>query len=174
MRYQTALFAIAALAMTGVAQADTTSTVPDATQKSISGLYALTCTAVQEPTDKNIDAAFATFAPDYVAIDAKGKQHKRDEIVASIRMQLKAIEADDCTNAFDSITAPDASTLVIVDTMHVTGTVKAQDGKHAIDSTSKSSDTWKLAGGTWQETQSKVLRDLVKVDGNVVEDSGGN
>ncbi|HEY9179149.1 MAG TPA: nuclear transport factor 2 family protein [Candidatus Baltobacteraceae bacterium] len=172
MRYATALFLISALATAGVAQAQTAGTVPAATQKTINGLYQLTCAAVQEPTDKNLNAAFAVLAPDYVETDAKGKQHKRDEVVAAGRMQLKMIEADDCTISVDSMTAPDPSTLVIIATQHVTGSVPGQDGKHQLDATSKSSDTWKLENGSWLETQSKNLRALVKVDGNVVDDEG--
>lgn len=156
----------------GVAQAQTSSTVPDATQKTMNGLYQLSCNAIQDPTDKNLNAAFALLAPDYVETDAKGKQHKRDEVIAAGRMQLKMIEADDCTISIDSMAAPDPSTLVIVATQHVTGSVSGQDGKHQIDGTTKSSDTWKLENGSWLETQSKNLRSLVKVDGNVVDDEG--
>lgn len=172
MRYQTALLLFSTLAMTGVAQAQTTSTVPDATQKALTAQYNLVCAAVQDPSDKNLDSAFATLSPDFVALDTKGKQHKRDEIVAAQRMQLKMIEADDCTMTFNSISSPDSSTVVVVNTSHVTGTVPGQDGKHQIDATNKSSDTWKLVNGTWLETQSKDLRILVKVDGKVADDEG--
>jgi uncharacterized protein DUF4440 len=174
MRFHPAVFLIGALGMSGIAQADTpAATVPDTTQKTLTAQYDLTCTAVQDPSDKNLTAAFASLSPDFVAIDAKGKPHKRDEIVAAVRMQLKMFEADDCTTTMDSMTAPDASTVVVVATQHVTGSVQGQDGtKHAVDQTSKSSDTWKLAGGNWSETQSKSLRVLVKVDGKVVDDEG--
>lgn len=172
MRYYTALFLASALATMGVAQAQTASTVPDATQKTMNADYQSMCNAIQDPSDKNINAAFALLSPDYVETDAKGKQHKKDEIVAAARMQLKMIEADDCTVSLDSITAPDASTLVIVASQHFTGTVPGQDGKHKIDATSKSSDTWKLENGSWLQTQSKNLRNLVKIDGNVVDDEG--
>ncbi|HKU66264.1 MAG TPA: nuclear transport factor 2 family protein [Candidatus Baltobacteraceae bacterium] len=172
MRFHPALFLIAALGMTAAAQADTSTAVPDATQKSITAMYALRCTAVQDPTDKNLDAAFAMLAPDFVAIDPKGKEHKRDEIVATQRMQIKQIEADDCTNSLDTFAAPDANTVTLVNTSHVTGSVQAPDAKHQIDATVKSADTWKLVNGAWMEEQSKSLRALVKVDGNVVEDTG--
>lgn len=171
MRFQAALFSIAALAATGVAQADT-APVPDATQKIVTALYQPLCTAVEDPSDKNLDAAFASLAPDFVAVDFKGKQHKRDEIVAAQRMQLKQIEADDCTTTFGSIAQPDASTLVVVNTTHVTGSVQGGDGKHQVDATNTSSDTWKLVNGSWQEAQSKLVRALIKVDGNVVDDEG--
>ncbi len=172
MRHTTALFLISALATAGIAQADTTATVPDATQKAVTALYQTSCTAAMDPTDKNLDTAFAMLSPDFVSIDPKGKEHKRDEVVATGRMQLKQLEADACNNSFDSMTQPDPNTLVIVATMHLTGNVQEQDGKHAIDVTNKSSDTWKLVNGGWLESQSKDLHTLVKVDGTVVQDAG--
>lgn len=158
--------------MTGAAQADTPAAVPDATQKTITALYQLACTAIQDPSDKNLTASFARLAPDYVAIDPKGKEHKRDEIVAAERMQIKQIEADDCTSSLDTFAAPDANTVTVVSTTHVTGSVQAPDAKHQIDATAKTADTWKLIDGNWLEVQSKSLRALVKVDGNVVQDTG--
>jgi hypothetical protein len=172
VRYHPALLLIAAVAVTGVAQAQTASAVPDSTQKAITAQYDLVCTAVQDPSDKNLDAAFATLSTDFVAVDAKGKQHKRDEIIAAQRMQLKMLEADDCTMTVNSITSSDPSTVVVVATSHVTGAIPGQDGKHQLDATNKSSDTWKLVNGTWLETQSKDLRILVKVDGKVADDEG--
>jgi hypothetical protein len=172
VRNHTALLLLSALAMTGVAAAQTASTVPDATQKALTAQYNLVCAAIQDPSDKNITAAFAPLSPDFVMIDAKGKQHKRDEIVSVARMQLKMLEADDCTNTFDSMSSSDPSTVVVVDTTHVSGSVTAPDGKHTVDQTSKSSDTWKLVNGSWMETQSKSLRVLVKVDGKVADDEG--
>lgn len=172
MRYQTALVFIAALGTTGIAQADTAAPVPDATQKAITALYQLRCAAAQDPSDKNLNAAFAVLSADFVAIDPKGKEHKRDEIVASERMQMKQLEADDCTNTLDTFAAPDANTVTVTNTAHVTGSVQAPDAKHQIDVTAKSADTWKLVNGTWMEAQSKSLRALVKVDGNVVQDTG--
>lgn len=175
MRSKTALFFIAAaLAATPLAKADTAAAVPDATQKTITGLYDLGCTAIQDPSDKNLSAAFAIMSPDYVDIDPKGKEHKRDEVVATERMQLKQIEADDCTNSLDAFAAPDANTVTVTNTMHVTGSVQGSDAKHQIDATTKTLDTWKLVDGNWLEAQSKNLRTLVKVDGNVVQDTGGN
>jgi hypothetical protein len=70
------------------------------------------------------------------------------------------------------MSASDPSTVVVVATSHVTGAIPGQDGKHQLDATNKSSDTWKLVNGTWMETQSKDLRILVKVDGKVADDEG--
>jgi hypothetical protein len=174
VRFKSALFAIAALlAATPIAKADTAAApVPDTTQKTISGLYDSLCTAAQDPSDKNLAAMFAIMAPDYVEIDPKGKEHKRDEVVATQRMQMKQIETDDCSSSLDSFTAVDANTVTVVDTAHVTGSIQGSDAKHQLDVTSKSLDTWKLLNGTWMESQSKSLRVLVKVDGNVVQDTG--
>jgi len=173
VRLKSALFAVAALlAVTPIAKADTAAPVPDTTQKAITAQYDVACTAIQDPSDKNLSAMFAALAPDYVEIDPKGKEHKRDEIVAAQRMQLKQLEADDCTSSLDSFTAPDANSVTVVNTVHVTGSIQGSDAKHQLDLTSKSLDTWKLLNGTWMESQSKSLRVLVKVDGNVVQDTG--
>lgn len=173
MRYHAALFAIAALAATSAAQAQTpAAAVPAATEQQVSALYAPLCTAVQDPSDKHLSALFAELAPAFVDVDTKGKQHPRDEVVAAERMQLKQIEADGCTTTFGSITTPDASTMVVISSTHVTGSVNGQDGKHQLDALQKSADTWKLSNGAWQQTNSKDLRALVKIDGTVVQDEG--
>lgn len=174
VRFKSALLAVAALlAATPMAQADTTTTpVPDATQKTITGLYDSLCTAAQDPSDKNLAAMFAVMAPDYVEIDPKGKEHKRDEVVAAQRMQMKQIETDDCSTSLDSFSTIDANTLTVVNTAHITGIIQGSDAMHQLDVTTKSLDTWKLLNGTWMESQSKSLRVLVKVDGNVVQDTG--
>lgn len=174
VRFKSTLFAIAALlAATPLAKADTAAApVSDTIQKAVTAQYDVACAAIQDPSDKNLSAMFAVMAPDYVEIDPKGKEHKRDEVVAAQRMQLKQIEADDCSSSVDTFAAPDASTVTVVNTMHVTGSIQGSDAKHQLDFTSKSLDTWKLLNGTWMESQSKSLRVLVKVDGNVVQDTG--
>lgn len=167
---------LVAVAATGTVQAQTPApaapAVPAATQTLLANLYAPMCAAVENPTDKNLAAADALMAPGYVQTDEKGKQHSRDEIVATMRLQLKQIEADDCTTTFGPVTAPDASTMVVTATLHLTGSVQGQDGKHSLDATQTAADTWKLSGGTWEQTQSKSVRDLVKIDGTVVQDEG--
>src|ERR1700722_1491849 len=73
----------------------------DAIQKLIAAQYALTCAAVLDPTDKNLDMAFATMGPEFVNIDTKGNQQKRDEVIANAKQQLKTFHGTDCNNTFD-------------------------------------------------------------------------
>ncbi|HET7815156.1 MAG TPA: hypothetical protein VFL13_12370 [Candidatus Baltobacteraceae bacterium] len=162
-------FALAVLCAGGVAfAADVT---PDV-QKTLTDAYGLTCAAVLDPSDKNFDAATAVLSPDYVVVDFKGASHKRDEILAMEKQQLKTFKASSCDNKFNSVTQTDASTIVVVNTSNIAGEIQAPDGKHDFTALNKAQDTWKLVGGKWMQTQSKAMRALIKVDGNVVQDQG--
>lgn len=163
------VFSFAALLAGGSAMA---ADVPADTQKALYDIYTLNCTAAMDPSDKNFDASAAYLSPDFVSIDLKGTQRKRDEVIAMGKQQLKMFHATSCDNKFESIASSDPSTVVIVNTSKISGDVQAPDGKHEFDATNKAQDTWKLVNGKWLETQSKDLRVLVKVDGNVVQDQG--
>ena len=169
MTFKSALLTAAAvLLVAGPARADV---APDV-QKTLTDAYQLTCTAVLDPTDANVDAAFAVLSPDFVNIDFKGKQTSRDEVVAQAKQQLKTFHGTKCENKSESMTQSDPNTIVVVETGVIEGDIQAPDGKHELSSTQKSQDTWKLVNGKWMQTQSKDLRALVKVDGNVVQDQG--
>lgn len=163
------MLAGAAMLSTGVARA---ADVPAATTTALTAMYQLTCAAALDPSDKNFDAAFAPLSPDFVNIDTKGKTTTRDDVIGMTKQQLKTFHTTDCKNSFDSFTAPDATSVVVVNNGHFIGDMQAPDGKHDFDVTQKTQDTWKLVNGTWMETQSKQLRELVKIDGSVVQDLG--
>jgi hypothetical protein len=164
--------ACASAMLTGFARAADAPAAPAATTAALTAIYDKNCTLILDPTDANMNTMFAELSPDYVAYDPKGKETKRDEVVGTMKQQLKTFHGTDCKNTFDSFTAPDANTVVIVGTQHVTGDLQAPDGKHDLDFTSKSEDTWKLVGGNWMQTQSKASHIVVKVDGSVVQDQG--
>ena len=63
-------------------------------------------------------------------------------------------------------------TIAVVEDLHVIGSLQAPDGTHQLDVTAKIQDTWKQVKGTWMQSQSQQLRNLVKMDGNVVQDEG--
>jgi len=146
--------------------------VPDAAQRAITSAYQLFCTATQDPTDANLNAAFALLAPDFVHVDFKGKQMTRDEFIAQGKQQIKQLHVTSCNNSAQSITLSDASTIVVIDASKFAGQLQANDGNHDIDVNSSSQDTWKLENGAWLQTQSKDVSALVKIDGKVVEDQG--
>lgn len=146
--------------------------VDDATQKTIAANYALGCTAALNPSDANLDAAFANLAADFINIDPTGKQESRDEMVSLAKQQMKMLHAKSCDHAIASISATDPGTVVVVTTLHVAGELQAPDGKHDLDLIDKAQDTWKNVGGKWQEAQSKDLHVIVKIDGNVVQELG--
>ncbi len=152
-----------------VARADA---VPDATQQVIAGDYKTVCAAYLDPSDANLNAGFALLAPDYVDTDLKGKQMKRDELVAQAKQQIKQLHVTSCDSTIDSQTATDANTVVVAATLKFAGQLQAPDGSHDLDATAKSTDTWKLVNGTWLETQSQETRNLIKIDGKVVQDEG--
>ncbi|HEY1655489.1 MAG TPA: hypothetical protein VGF86_10270 [Candidatus Tumulicola sp.] len=179
MKWKIAAALVCAIFAAGVAaRADAPSPAPsaaavdDATQKAIAANYALGCTAAFDPSDANLDAAFANLAPTFVNIDPSGKQTPRDEVVNLAKQQMKMLKAKSCDHALESFVASDPATIVVVNTLHVAGTIQAPGGAHDFDLTDKASDTWKNAGGKWQQLQSKDLHVLVKIDGNVVEDIG--
>lgn len=147
--------------------------VDDATQKLLTSNYALQCTAAFNPTDANLDAAFSVLAPGFVNIDPTGRQVGRDDVVGLAKQQMKMLKAKTCDHTMESFTAADAGSILVVNTLHVAGDLGAPDGtSHALDVTDRSQDTWKSVGGKWQETQSKDLHVVVKIDGNIVQDSG--
>jgi hypothetical protein len=170
MRLKTLIaFVCAAVAATGATRA---ADVPDAVQKTLTGYYALTCAAILDPSDANLDAAFAQLAPNFVETDTKGKETKRAEVVANDKQQMKTLHATSCDNALATFTSPDANTVVVINTFHMEGSIQAPDGTHDLAVTNKGQDTWTLVDGKWLNSQSKDLKILVKVDGKVVQDEG--
>jgi hypothetical protein len=159
----------AAVAAPVAARADA---VPDAAAKSLTSDYQLVCTATQDPTDVNLNAAFALLAPDFVHVDFKGKQMQRDEFIAAGKQEIKQLHVTTCANTIDSTTLSDPNTIVAVVTGKIAGQIQAPDGNHDIEATTSSQDTWKLENGTWLQTQSKDVSALVKIDGKVVQDEG--
>lgn len=141
-------------------------------QKTLNDDYQLTCAAVLDPSDKNMDAATAPLSPDFVNIDFKGKETKRDELLGIMKQQLKTFHGTACDIKMESVTQTDPNTIVVVSSLKVAGDIQAPDGKHEVEQTAKSQDTWTLNNRTWQEAKSKDLRALVKIDGNVVQDQG--
>lgn len=146
--------------------------VDDATQKAIAANYALACAAAFDPSDANLDAAFAILGPDFVNVDVKGAQQTRDQIVGRGKQQMKMLHATACDNKVESIVSTDPNTVVVVNVLHIEGDLQAPDGKHEFLLTNKAQDTWKNVDGKWLQSQSKDLRILVKIDGSVVQDQG--
>jgi hypothetical protein len=146
--------------------------VPDAVAKAITADYQLVCTATQDPTDANLNAAFALLAPDFVNVDFKGKQMQRDAYIAQGKQQIKQLHVTTCANTIDSTTLSDPNTIVVNVTGKIAGQLQAPDGNHDLEATTSSQDTWKLENGTWLQTQSKDVSALVKIDGKVVQDEG--
>jgi hypothetical protein len=146
--------------------------VPDAAAKAITADYQLVCTATQDPTDANLNAAFALLAPDFVNVDFKGKQMQRDAYIAQGKQQIKQLHVTTCANTIDSTTLSDPNTIVVNVTGKIAGQLQAPDGNHDLEATTSSQDTWKLENGTWLQTQSKDVSALVKIDGKVVQDEG--
>ena len=171
MNYKTALMTASALLLISAPAMAETAPAADA-MKAINANYALVCTAVLDPTDANIDTAFGSMSPDYVNLTLKGKKLGKDEIVAGIKQQLKQFHGTACDNTLDAPNAPDANTVVVVVTQKISGDFQGPDGKHQIDSTQKTEDTWKLVGGKWTMMQGKDLRSLLKIDGAVQDDEG--
>ena len=166
--YLVACAAAAAALFAVPARAD----VPAAVTTALADKYKLTYTAILSGADKDVKAAFAELAPDYVETDLQGKTQNRDEVLASAEQQMKTFHGTSCDEKIDSAAQPDANTIVATVTQHIDGQVQAPDGNHDITSTQKSQDTWKLENGTWEQTASKALRTLLKIDGKVVQDDG--
>lgn len=144
----------------------------DVATKAINADYAANCAAVLDPTDKNMESAFASMSNDFVNTDLKGKTQTKDEVTGQVKLQLKQFHGTSCDNTVGTMTAPDANTVVVVITQKVAGDFQAPDGKHEVDATTKTQDTWKLVSGTWLMSQSKDLRILLKIDGTVQDDEG--
>lgn len=162
------LCATAVLLVAAPARAD----VPGAVTTALGDKYKMNCTAIMSGADKDLDAAFAVMAPDFTNTDLQGKTQSRDEVISNAKMQMKTFHASKCDTTIDSATQPDANTIVANTSQKVVGTIQAPDGNHDLDALSKSQDTWKLANGQWMLESSKDLRELVKVDGKVVQDNG--
>ena len=145
---------------------------PPDVQKTITADYALGCTAAENPTDSNLDAAFGYLSPDYVDIDVKGKKTTRDQVVALGKQQMKQLRTTTCDPTTESSVLNADGTVTVVEDLHLVGTLQAPDGNHDIEVTAKAQDTWKQVNGAWMQTQSQELRNLVKMDGNVVQDEG--
>lgn len=164
-----AAFACAVMAASGIGRA---ADVDDATQKVLNANYALRCTAAFDPSDANLDAAFAVLAPDFVDTDPSGRQVTRDQVVAVGKQQMKMLHATACDDKVESYTLSDPNTIVAVADFHLEGDIQAQGGKHDLVVTEKSQDTWKNVGGKWLAASSKDLQVQIKLDGNVVQDQG--
>jgi hypothetical protein len=163
------LTASALLLISAPALADAPS---DTATKAINADYAANCAAVLDPTDKNMEAMFGVMSSDFVNLDLKGKKQTKDEVSGQIKLQLKQFHGTSCDNTVATMSAPDANTVVAVVTQKIAGDFQAPDGKHEVDATTKTEDTWKLVSGAWQLTQSKDLRILLKIDGTVQDDEG--
>lgn len=167
-----ALACAGAVLVSALAAPATAADVPADVQKTLAADYQLNCTVSMDPSDKNFAAADAILAPDFAMTDIKGKAYSRSEMIAQAKQQLKMIHITNCTNDIQSQTMTDANTIVIVASGHQVGDLQAPDGKHDLDATTKTQDTWKNVNGTWLLSSSKELRVLVKMDGNVVQDQG--
>jgi hypothetical protein len=171
--------ACAMICATAIARADANTSpqsppsaaVADSTQKALAANYALFCTAALDPNDDKVAAAIASLSPEFVDIDIVGARHTREEFVASTKDQFRSMHDAKCDNAFASITAPDPDTVVIVQTQNLSGDTQASDGKHRVEYSDTSEDTWKLENGGWLQTQTRDLHIVVKVDGSVIHDS---
>lgn len=168
----TVLSAVLATGVVSAADAPAPPAASAATTAAITALYQLSCTAALDPTDKNLDAMFAVMSADYVEVDPKGKEMKRDEIVGQTKQQLKLYHSTECKNAIDSVTATDPNSATVNVTSHISGDAQAPDGKHEFDYTGKSQDSWKLVDGKWSQVKTKTLHIVVKVDGSVVQEQG--
>ncbi len=146
--------------------------VPPDVQKTIAADYQLGCAAALDPSEANLTAAFAYLSPDYVDTDFKGKKFTRDESVAQGKQAMKQLHTTLCEPTLVSSTLNADGTITAVEQVHVTGTLQAPDGNHDLEVTAKAQDTWKQVNGTWMQTSSQELRNLVKMDGNVVQDEG--
>lgn len=166
------------LAFGGNAMAQSPSSAPAggsvdaATQASLNAAYQLRCAAALNPTDANIDAGFASLAPNFVNVDPTGKQTTRDELIPLAREQMRMLKATTCDHSVDSFVQVDASTIQANTHLHVAGTLTQLQGGHAFDLTDAAQDTWKNVGGKWMMTQSRDTHVRVTIDGNVVQELG--
>src|SRR5581483_1069710 len=129
-------------------------TVDQATQATLNAAYQLRCAAALNPTDANIDAGFASLAPNFVNVDPSGKQTTRDELIPLAREQMKMLKATTCDHVVDSYVRVDASTIQANTHLHVAGTL-TQPAGHVLDLTDTAADTWKNIDGKWLMTQSR-------------------
>ncbi len=146
--------------------------VPADAQKAIAADYQLGCTAAINPTDSNLAAAFTFLSPDFVDINVKGKKTPRDQVVAMGTQSMKLLHTSTCEPTTESSVLNADGTIAVVEDLHVIGSLQAPDGTHQLDVTAKMQDTWTQVKGTWMQSQSQQLRNLVKMDGNVVQDEG--
>ena len=143
-----AAFAFAAMAATGIGRA---ADVDDATQKTLSANYALRCTAAFDPSDANLDAAFAVLAPDFVATDPSGKQVTRDQVVGQGKAQMKMLHATACEDKVESFTLSDPNTVVAVADFHLRATFRRPTG----NTISCSPRSRRIRGRTWAASGSR-------------------
>ena len=146
--------------------------VPPDAQKAITTDYQLGCTAAINPTDSNLAAAFIYLSPDFVDIDVKGKKTPRDTVIAMGKQNMKQLHTSVCDPTTESSVLNADGTITTVEALHLVGSLQAPDGNHELEVTAKAQDTWKQVNGTWMQSQSQQLRNLVKMDGNVVQDEG--
>jgi hypothetical protein len=167
-KFAAALVTAVVLSCAAVRAAD----VPPDAQKAITADYTAGCNAALNPTDANLDAAFAYLTPDYVDIDVKGKKTTRDQVVALGKQQMKQLHTTTCDTTPESSVLNADGTITVVEDLHLVGSLQAPDGNHDLEVTAKSQDTWKQVNGTWMQSQSQQVHNLVKMDGNVVQDEG--
>ncbi|HTX57100.1 MAG TPA: hypothetical protein VMD47_08345 [Candidatus Acidoferrales bacterium] len=145
--------------------------VPSAVVKTITADHQLICTAAANPDDDNLKVAAAFLAPDYVDVDVNGTKHKRDEVVA-LGAQMKLFHASDCEPLIDSQTLNPDGTVTVVNELHLLGTVGSPGDTHEVEITIKEQELWSQLNGTWLETASQELKDVVKMDGKVIQSEG--
>ena len=130
MDFKSALLAAAGILL--VAAPARAADVAADVQQTLNADYQLTCTAVLDPSDKNMDAATAPLSPDFVNVDFKGKETKRDEVIGMMKQQLKIFHGTSCNIALDSVTQSDPNTIVVVSSLKLAGDLQAPDGKHDV------------------------------------------
>src|SRR5215469_4734857 len=101
---------------------------PSDAVKAITANYALSCTAVLDPTDKNVDSWFASYTSDFTNLDLKGKSETKDELMATVKQQLKQFHGTSCDNTPETPSATDANTVVVVNTNKVLGDIQGPSG----------------------------------------------
>jgi hypothetical protein len=167
-KFAAALIAAFAVTTTALRAAE----VPQTAQKVITADYQLGCVAAMNPTNGNLDAAFAFLSPGFVDIGVKGEKHSRDEVVAMGKQNLTQLKTTACEPFTESSVLNIDGTVTVVEDLHLMGEVLTPNGNHQLEVTAKAQDTWQQINGTWMQTQSQELRNQVKMDGNVVQDEG--
>lgn len=171
MTFRSSLLVVGALAV--FAAPAIAADVPADAKAAIDAAYKTNCTAALDPTDANLDKMAAILAPEYQSENVKGdKKVDRDTSIAQGKQQLKQIHGTACDVKVEDETLNADGTITATTSFTFSGELQAPDGKHAIDVTARAKDTWKKVGDAWLESYSKDLKNLVKLDGNVVQDEG--